>query len=268
VLVAVSHEGGTWATNEALREAGESGMATALITVSDRSPGARLAQHVIQTREQDQSWCHTVGYLSPLLAAAALAATLRGQRPDPIAVRALLDTADAATTSDAVAAALGACDRLLVTGTGADHAAARELALKVEEGVHLPSTAHQLETLRHGHLAAASERTGLVLLLTDGEARGPLVVERAQAVLRSALRLGMPAAAAIAADLGDDVELELTPAGRLAVPLSTTVPRIEAALLGSAIPLQQLAESLARARGVNPDPIGRDDPRQAAAADA
>jgi hypothetical protein len=40
------------------------------------------------------------------------------------------------------------------------------------------------------------------------------------------------------------------------------------AALGSAIPLQLLAERLARARGRNPDAIGREDPRQAAAAEA
>jgi glucosamine 6-phosphate synthetase-like amidotransferase/phosphosugar isomerase protein len=39
-------------------------------------------------------------------------------------------------------------------------------------------------------------------------------------------------------------------------------------ILASAIPLQLIAERLARARGRNPDLIGRDDPRQAAAADA
>ncbi|HET7520686.1 MAG TPA: hypothetical protein VFK61_04000, partial [Candidatus Limnocylindria bacterium] len=77
MLVAVSHEGGTWATNEALRSARDAGRSTALITVSDRSPGAQLAGVVIQTHEQDRSWCHTVGYLSPMLAATALAAAIR-----------------------------------------------------------------------------------------------------------------------------------------------------------------------------------------------
>jgi fructoselysine-6-P-deglycase FrlB-like protein len=267
VLVAVSHEGGTWATNEALRAARDTGSRTALITVSSRSPGAELAGTVISTHEQDQSWCHTVGYLSPMLAALALAAAIRGKRPDAIAARALLDTADDADTAEGIAARLAPCSRLLVSGSGADHAAARELALKIEEGAHLPSTAHQLETLRHGHLAAADGSTGLVLVLTDPEGRGGIVVERAAAVLRSGAALGMPAAAIVAADLGDDLDRDLTPAGRLVAPLTGRLPRIEAALLGSVIPLQQLAERLAGLRGINPDSIGRDNPRQAAAAD-
>jgi glucosamine--fructose-6-phosphate aminotransferase (isomerizing) len=183
-------------------------------------------------------------------------------------VRALLDSADHAPSAESMAGALAGCDRLLVVGSGVDHATARELALKIEEGAHLPSTAHQLETIRHGHLAAADSATGLVLVLTDGEGRGAVVVERAVAVLRSAAPLDMPAAAIVAADLGDDLPRELTPAGRAAVPLTGRLPRMVAAALGAAIPLQLLAERLARARGINPDSIGRDDPRQAAAAEA
>ena len=53
------------------------GRATALITVTRplaRRP--RCADIVVETDELDQSWCHTVGYLSPLVAAAAVAAHL------------------------------------------------------------------------------------------------------------------------------------------------------------------------------------------------
>jgi glucosamine--fructose-6-phosphate aminotransferase (isomerizing) len=268
LVIGVSHEGGTWATNEAVRHAAEAGAKTALITVSDRSPGAAVPGRVVQTGEQDQSWCHTVGYLSPMLTVAVLAGMLRGKVPDPVAVRALLDSADHAASAEAMAQALNRCRRLLVVGSGVDYATARELALKVEEGAHLPSVAHQLETIRHGHLAAADAQTGLVLVLTDGEGRGAPVVERAAAVLRSAAALGMPAAAIVAADLGDDLPLDLTPAGRAATPLTTRLPRMVAAAVGAAVPIQLLAERLARARGTNPDTIGREDPRQAAAAEA
>jgi glucosamine--fructose-6-phosphate aminotransferase (isomerizing) len=267
VLVAVSHEGGTWATNEALTAAHAAGSTTALITVSDRSPGAALADHLLATGEQDQSWCHTVGYLSPVIVAAALAAELRESALDPVVVRAVLDAAsDQQAAADAAAAELARCNRLLIVGSGIDYPAARELALTVEEGARLPASALQLETIRHGHLAAVDERTGLVLILTDGEKWGETVVERSRAVLRSAAALGMPAAGIIAADLGDD--MPITPAGRLSVPLARGLSRMASAALATAIPLQLLAERLARVRGKNPDSIGRDDPRQAAAADA
>jgi fructoselysine-6-P-deglycase FrlB-like protein len=268
VVIAVSHEGGTWATNEALGAARAAGCTTALVTVSDRSPGAALADLVITTDEQDQSWCHTVGYLSPLLAGATLYAALTNQPLDPIGTRALLQTADDEPSAEAIAGSLSRCSRLLLVGSGIDYVTARELALKIEEGARLPATAHQLETIRHGHLAAADEGTGLVLVLTDGEARGAVLVDRARAVLRSAAALGMQAAAILAADLGDDVPLDLTPARRAAVPMTTYLPRLVAAALAAAIPAQLLAERLARALAVDPDTLGREDPRQAAAADA
>lgn len=268
LVVAVSHEGGTWATNLALERARAAGAATALVTVGSGSPGAALADHLLLTGEQDQSWCHTVGYLSPMVAAAVLGAAVAGRRLTPTTVRGLLDASDHAPAAEEGAAALARCSRLLVVGSGVDHASARELALKVEEGAHLPATAHQLETIRHGHLAAADASTGLVLFLTDAEARGTEVIDRARAVLRSAEALGMPAAAIVAADLGDDLPLELTPAGRAAVPVVRDLPRVVNAALGAAIPLQLLTERLARARGVNPDTLRREDPRHAAAGDA
>ena len=258
LVIGVSHEGGTRFTNEALRASRAAGARTALITVSDRSPGAAIAEIVVTTGEQDRSWCHTVGYLSPLVAGAALT----DPSLDATAVRAVLQVADDQPSAEAIAAVVARCDRLVGVGSGADHVTARELALKVAEGAHLPAQALHLETLLHGHLAAAGPSTALVLVLTGGD---PVVLERARDVLRAARALGMPAAAVLGADLGDEVPRDLTPAGRRAVPETRLLPPLAAALLGAAIPIQLLAERLARARGVNPDTLGRDDPAQAAA---
>jgi hypothetical protein len=54
----------------------------------------------------------------------------------------------------------------------------------------------------------------------------------------------------------------------LLVPAAPDLPHAAAALLGSAVPLQLLTERLARALGINPDPIRRDDPAYLAAANA
>ena len=258
LVIGVSHEGGTRFTNEALRASRAAGARTALITVSGRSPGAALVETLVTTGEQDQSWCHTIGYLSPLVVGAALASEVL----DPTALRALLQVADDQPGAEAIAAVLARCDRLVTVGSGADHVTARELALKVAEGSHLPAQALHLETLLHGHLAAAGPSTALVLVLTGVD---PLVLERAGDVLRAARALGMPAAAVLGADVGDEIPRDLTPAGRLAVPETRLLHPLAAALLGAAIPIQLLAERLARARGVNPDTLGRDDPAQAAA---
>jgi fructoselysine-6-P-deglycase FrlB-like protein len=268
VVVAVTHEGGTAATNEALRAAAAAGATTILITVSDRSPAAALAGRVLSTEEQDQSWCHTVGYLSPLVVGACLHGAIRDAPPPPEAMARQVAAGADPPAAEGMAAKFASTDRLLVVGSGTDYAAARELALKVEEGARMPAVAHELETIRHGHLAAASKRTGLVMVLTDAEGRGAALLDRAASVLRSAGELGMPAAAIAAADVGGAPERSIATAGWQSVTLEPGLPRPVAAILGSAVPLQLLTERLARARGTNPDTIGREDPRQAAAASA
>ncbi len=146
------------------------GAPTALVTVSDRSPGGRLADVVVATEEADQSWCHTVGYLSPILAALAVAGHLTGRRPDPLDVRAALAAGlDQAAAAEAIAAQLADATTILTVASGADRPAARELALKIEEATWLPTTMRDLETLLHGHLPATGPQTGLVLLLADGD---------------------------------------------------------------------------------------------------
>ena len=90
LLIAISHEGATWATNRAIAAAHEAGATIALVTVSARSPGGAISDLVLATEELDQSWCHTIGYLAPLLAATAVAGHLSGKSPTPGVARALL----------------------------------------------------------------------------------------------------------------------------------------------------------------------------------
>ena len=263
VLVAVSHEGGTTVTNEALRAAGAAGARTAIVTVGGGSPGAEAADIVVRTEEQDQSWCHTVGYISPILAGVVLAARLARVRLDALAIRALLDVTDDPHAAAAIASSLATCDRLIVAGAGLDRASALELALKVAEGARLPASALELESTLHGHLAAATRWTGLVLIDTDADG-GP-TRERASRLLAAARALAVPAAAILSAESAAAVPPEDTPAGRLVLPRMGRVPGAAGRLLATAIALQLLTERLARARGVNPDTLGREDPAQAAA---
>jgi Glucosamine 6-phosphate synthetase, contains amidotransferase and phosphosugar isomerase domains len=270
LVVGVSHEGGTGATNRALQQARASGATVALLTVSDRSPGAGLADIVVTTEEQDQSWCHTVGYLSPMLAAAAVAAHITREPIRSSAVRGLLAAGleqDAVRETERLAAALAGVDRLIVIASGADRPAARELVLKVEEGTHLSAAMRDLETLLHGHLAGMDAQTGVVLILTE-QARAEDRATRAAGILRAVAALGIEAGAILGARYATTIPEALTPAGRLVVPAAPELPPAVASLLGTAVPLQLLTERLARARGVDPDPIRRDDPAYLRAADA
>jgi len=270
LVIAVSHEGGTWATNLALEQARASGSTVALLTVSDGSPGAALADIAVTTLELDQSWCHTVGYLSPILAAAAVGAHLSRKPINPEAVGRLLGAGlapDAVKATDRLAESLANVEGLIVVGSGTDRTAARELVLKVEEGAHLPAAMRDLETVLHGHLAGMDEGTGVVLILTDParrEERGT----RAAGVLRATSAIGSKNGTILGEDYLPVISEALTPAGRLLVPAAPGLPPTVAALLGSAVPLQLLTERLARIRGVDPDPIRRDDPAYLRAAEA
>jgi fructoselysine-6-P-deglycase FrlB-like protein len=270
LVIGISHEGGSAATIRALETSAAAGARTALITGSAGSPAATAASSelVVETVEMDQGWCHTVGYLAPILAAAAIADELADRSVDAGLVRDLLASGAADEAgAEAIAAVLGACRTIITIGSGADRPAARELALKIEEAAWIPTTMRDLETFLHGHLPAMDETTGLVLLLTDRDARAARV-GRARQALAAAAVVGIRAAAILGRDVHGQLDGALTPAGRIRVDEVKALPAPLAALIGTATPLQLLTERIARVRGTNPDLIRRDDPVYLAAAEA
>jgi fructoselysine-6-P-deglycase FrlB-like protein len=270
LVIGVSHEGGTPATIAAMAAARAVGATVALVTASDRSPAAAIADQglVVETGELDRSWCHTVGYLSPLLAAAAVAGHLTGEPVDGAAARALLAAGVAATAeAESIAAALVDRSRILVMASGTDRTAGRELVLKLEEGTWIPSAYRDLETILHGHWPGTDASSGLVLVLADRAGRERRT-ERAHQALEAARVIGIRSAAIVAAGVDAAIPADLTPAGRIVVPEEGGLSTPVAALLGTATPLQLVTERLARARGTDPDPIRRDDPVYRGAAEA
>jgi glutamine---fructose-6-phosphate transaminase (isomerizing) len=247
VVIGISHEAGTAATLDALRAAAAGGARALLATARpEHAPGDVT---VLATPLRDRSWCHTVGYLSPLLALHAVAAHLHGGTPDADAARAAIEAAAAARRDLAERASLLAgCTRLLAIGSGVDEITARELALKIEEGVHLPSTPLGLEKVLHGHLPACDERTGVVLLRLDPRASAARDA-RAGNLVAAARELRMPVA-----------RVELAPPPGL--------PPVDGALLSGALAAQLLTLELVHAAGTNPDLIRREEPAYRAAAEA
>ena len=141
VLVAVSHEGTTPLTTEAVRAFDGPSW---LVTGTAESPLAKLVDDVVQVApEIEESYCHTKSYTVAIAAAAAMAghdiaglpaaveATLEGPRLEP---------------SDH--------DRWLIVGAGRDWPTAQEAALKLREGTFVAAEAYHTEQLLHGHLAA------------------------------------------------------------------------------------------------------------------
>jgi fructoselysine-6-P-deglycase FrlB-like protein len=261
--LAVSHDGGTPATVAAVRAARAAGATTAAITAAGHAEVPQLAGRALVTPIPDRSWCHTVGYLSPVVAGAALARRTAAVPPlEPATARALLEAAlDVRAQAAASAAGLDGVHRVLVAGSGVDVVAARELALKIEEGVRLPAVGHSIETVLHGHLAACDPGTGLVVVVADPHER-PTRQARAANVAAAAGEIGMPTVAIVAA--GVQVPGSVAAVGLPAVP--ARIPGPLGALLTTGIALQWLTLELAHRAQTNPDLIRREEPAHRAAA--
>jgi len=249
VLIAVSHEAGTSATLAAARAAAAGGAEIAFVTARpERAPDGVL---VYASPLVDRSWCHTVGYLSPLLAFYAVATQLTGVETDPGPARdAIEGVLRRRGELHGAALRVTGCERLLAVASGVDEITARELALKIEEATHVPTTPLGLEKVLHGHLPAADARTGCVLLRADARTREQRD-RRAGAALRAVAELGMPS---VLVELDEPVGL----------------PPVAGALLVGAVAAQLLTLELAHAHGTNPDLIRREQEpyRRAAAAAA
>ena len=125
-------------------------------------------------------------------------------------------------------------DRVLVAGAGRDWPTAQEAVLKLREGAWIAAEAYETEQLLHGHLAAVDETVRAFVL--EGEGRA---AERAAGAV-AALR-----------ELGCD---------------TTLVPTVHP--VADIVRFQLLTLDLADARGIDPDPIRRDQPRWERAAAA
>jgi fructoselysine-6-P-deglycase FrlB-like protein len=218
LMVVVSHEGGTSMALEAVRAfSGPSW----LVTGKEESPLAEAADEVlVVTPEVEESYCHTASYTA---AVAALAA-LRGEGVSglPAAVERVLAEEPLPAFDH---------ERIAVVGAGRDLPTVREAALKLREGVHIPTEAHHTEQILHGHLAAIDETVRVFVL--EGEGRA---AERAVDVVRALGEIG--------------AETTLVP---------TEHPVVDI------VRFQLLTLALAERRGVNPDTIRWDEPRWDAA---
>lgn len=171
VLVAISHEGTTRLTLEAVRSwQGE----TWLVTGAPDSPIAAECDHVVVAApEIEKSWCHTASYTSAVAAIAAL----RGQD-----VSELPELVEAELERPALPSEH---ERFLIAGAGSAWPTAQEAALKLREGAFVAAEAHHTEQLLHGHLAAVDESVRCFVL--EGEGRA---AERARDALAALRELG------------------------------------------------------------------------------
>jgi glucosamine--fructose-6-phosphate aminotransferase (isomerizing) len=258
LCIAVSHGGRSKATHDALVAARKNGAITGLVSADTASPLSGAADIIVKSMTNDASWCHTIAYLAPIVAGAALGARLSGEPVDAEALRAASEESiGAEREARTIAQALHGVGRVLAVGSGADAIAGRELSLKIEEGAYIPAATHQSENLLHGHLVPCDERSGLVLLATDRRKRAERT-DRAAAALRAARSLGVRTAAIVTREVDSELDLDLTSAGRIVLTDRLTLPAALSSYVSTAGAFQYLAVGLADCVGANPDFIRRD----------
>jgi glucosamine--fructose-6-phosphate aminotransferase (isomerizing) len=168
VLVAVSHEGDTPLTLEAVRAwSGEKW----LITGKAESPiAAECDRVVVVTPAIEQSWCHTASYTCAVAGIAALNGEDISELPELV-------------EEELERPALSSGhERFLVAGAGRAWPTAQEAVLKLREGAFVAAEPHQTEQLLHGYLAAVDESVRCFVL--EGEGRAADRARGAVAALR------------------------------------------------------------------------------------
>lgn len=257
LCIGISHGGLSTSTVQALAAARQAGAKTALITAAVDTPARDIADVVLTTPLRDKSYCHTVGYTSPMLTGFYLASAYR-QEEFPAAglagyLRELLTMRSRALE---IGRALGKAERLVAAGSLIDVPTARELALKVAEAAWIPTTMLGVEDTLHGHLVAHDANSALVVVVTGGPGAGR-AAEGAHELLMAARRIGLQTTAILGPDLAGPTLSEDVSAGKLMIP-HTDLPETVISLLGGAVALQLLTTGLVYARGTNPDLLRRE----------
>ena len=162
VLVAISHEGETALTLEAVnRFPGETWLITA---VPDGPIGRAVDRVVVSTPEVEKSYCHTVSYSCAVATGRALQGEDVGWLADAVERELAGDPLDVSDHS-----------KFAIVGAGRDTATVLEATLKLREGARVAAEAHHTEQFLHGHLAAIDRTVRVYVLEGDGRAAGRAV---------------------------------------------------------------------------------------------
>ena len=246
LVVGVSQSGGSPDLTEVLKVARESGALTLAVT---NNPGSTLAQtaelSVDVAAGHERAVAATKTYTAELLALLLLVEGVRngdGSLPadERVALEKLPQLAEdtlAERGAEELAQRYRFASRMVTTGRGYAYPTARETALKLMETSYLPALAFSGADLLHGPLAMTDPDVPVLAVVGSG----PGGTSMADVVTR----LGERRADVVTVGAHDIQGA----AGRLAVP---EVDERYAPLL-DILPLQQLALSLALARGEDPD---------------
>lgn len=257
LCIAISHGGLSTSTVRALAAAREAGARTALITAAEHTPAQDIADVVLTTPLRDKSYCHTVGYTSPMLTGFYLASAYREEEfPAAGLARYLRELLTMSSRALEIGGELAKAERLVAVGSLIDVPTARELALKVAEAAWVPTTVLGVEDTLHGHLVAHDANSALVAVVTGGPSAAR-AAEGAHELLMAARRIGLQTAAILSPGLDGAILSDDITAGKLVIP-HAELPELVISLLGGAVALQLLTIGLVHARETNPDLLRRE----------
>ena len=170
-LLVLSHRGWKQYSARAVAEAKAAGVVTAAICGQGPDEGARQAEHLLLTTEQEQSAAHTKSLTAAMALLFALALELRtqgdGDDPETQRLRTEFETipdlmgrrlADDSRERDA-AEQLRNYRRIVILGGGPNYPTAREISLKLKETSFAYAKGMQVEEFLHGPISAADRDT-------------------------------------------------------------------------------------------------------------
>lgn len=261
-VVVFTHTGTSSASVEAIRRAKSSGALTVAIVGENCGEGARAADFLIETCEQETAFAYTKSYTTALAATAVLLMRFAERKKllQDGTLRASLDGVPALMREAlalepevrALARKLAPLPRVELFGAGPGWATAREIALKIKESCYIAAEGFETEEILHGPFSEVDSRGALIGMFT-----GKSTDDRARQILRAAGELGMLRVAVAIPSASHDIPSEHV----LVVPecgewLSAFV---------HLIPLQLLSYFIALEKGVNPDSGRQDQPAHTAA---
>lgn len=261
-ILTISHRGWKQFSARAIEDGRRAAVLTASICGQGPREGARAADHVLLTTEQEKSGAHTKSFTTALalLLKLAIAMAPAGDFRERIE-RELADTparmarriADPAQER-AAAERFSNFRRLLIIGAGPDYVSAREFALKMKEATFTWAEALEVEEFLHGPIACADRETLAVLISSGGHG--------AERVAQAARALGEIGTMRLA--LVNETDQELAPQCDSAIPVEG---RDEStSIFATVLSAQLFTYYSALARGTDPDKNRREDARYTRAA--
>jgi len=247
-VVALSQSGRTPDVVAYVEQARAKGSPTIALTNDPSSPLAAAADVTVPLLAGDErAIAATKTYTSELAALALLAAYMGGrERAVADAIRRVAETMAAHLRDGDVlqvqrlARTFAFTGRMFVVGRGLEYATARELALKLTETCRVATAALTTTDLAHGPIAAVDSHFPVFAIASQDDALPTVLL-----ALERARRAG-----ATIISFGNAAESIKGAAGSVPVP-SVPLPVLSPIL--SIVPGQLFAESLARARGLDPD---------------